>query len=155
VDLAALRGTAGEARDDILNSIEGLIGSAFAGALSGDAGSNSLIGGRSSDMLSGRLGNDHFIFTRRRRIRSRHHHGFRNHTRDSGYAGAIGNDQRRHRPDGCRRRRPRLPRGPDARSGRQAGAVTSTNGPAEPGALIAAQTQKWRSVARTSNIGVA
>lgn len=43
----------------------------------------------------------------------------------------------------------------DARSDQQAGAVTSTNAPAESGALIAAQTQRWQSVARTSNIGVA
>lgn len=48
----------GGAAGDVLDSIEGLIGSAFADVLSGDAGDNVLKGGAGDDILNGGAGND-------------------------------------------------------------------------------------------------
>ncbi|WP_372070106.1 hemolysin (plasmid) [Tistrella mobilis] len=58
VDLASQRGTAGEAKDDILTEIEGLIGSAYGDTLSGNKEVNHLRGEAGNDVLDGRGGAD-------------------------------------------------------------------------------------------------
>lgn len=60
-DLAAGKGTGGDAEGDIYASIENLIGSAFADTLIGNAGVNRLEGGGGDDLLSGRGGADILI----------------------------------------------------------------------------------------------
>ncbi|WP_376958202.1 cadherin-like domain-containing protein [Azospirillum sp. A26] len=61
VDLASGSGTAGDAADDVLLSIENLTGSGFADTLSGDGGANLLDGGAGNDSLTGGAGNDTLI----------------------------------------------------------------------------------------------
>ena len=58
VNLATGRGTGGEAEGDILSSIEGVIGSAFADTIIGDDKNNRLEGSAGNDILSGAGGND-------------------------------------------------------------------------------------------------
>ncbi|WP_166802429.1 Calx-beta domain-containing protein [Microvirga pakistanensis] len=62
VDLQTHNGQNGDAQGDVLSGIEGIIGSGFGDALSGDDSGNSLDGGSSSasdhDLLLGRGGND-------------------------------------------------------------------------------------------------
>ncbi len=57
-DLASPGLNQGDARGDIYIGIEGLIGSAFADALSGDGQDNRLLGGAGNDTLWGRAGDD-------------------------------------------------------------------------------------------------
>ena len=58
VDLGLGRGTAGEATDDVLSTIEGIVGSTFGDRLTGSALDDSLYGGFGADTLRGMGGND-------------------------------------------------------------------------------------------------
>ena len=58
VDLAAGTGAGGDAQGDTLQSIENLVGSAFADKLFGDGGANALSGGAGNDELYGGAGAD-------------------------------------------------------------------------------------------------
>ena len=55
---AASGNTGGDAEGDVLSGISHLVGSAFADALTGDAGNNILLGGLGDDTLRGGAGND-------------------------------------------------------------------------------------------------
>jgi len=52
----------GDAASDTYNTIENLLGSAFADTLRGDANANSIEGGTGNDTLTGNAGNDTFVF---------------------------------------------------------------------------------------------
>jgi len=52
----------GEAAGDTYNTIENLLGSAFADTLRGDANANRIEGGAGNDTLTGNAGNDTFVF---------------------------------------------------------------------------------------------
>lgn len=58
VDLGLGRGTAGEATDDVLSTIEGVVGSTFGDRLTGSELDDSLYGGFGADTLRGMGGND-------------------------------------------------------------------------------------------------
>jgi Ca2+-binding RTX toxin-like protein len=64
VNLASGAGTFGEALGDVLVGIDGVIGSAFADTLTGDANANMLRGAEGADSLTGGLGDDQFVFAR-------------------------------------------------------------------------------------------
>jgi Ca2+-binding RTX toxin-like protein len=53
---------AGDAAGDTYNTIENLLGSAFADTLRGDANANTIEGGAGNDTLTGNAGNDVFVF---------------------------------------------------------------------------------------------
>ncbi|MDK3016301.1 calcium-binding protein [Pseudodonghicola flavimaris] len=59
VNLTTGLGTGGDARGDVLRSVENLIGSDYDDVLTGTDGANSLVGGRGRDVLDGLRGNDH------------------------------------------------------------------------------------------------
>jgi Ca2+-binding RTX toxin-like protein len=61
VDLAAAQGVWGDAQDDILVSIENVIGSAFGDRIIGDGGSNLLSGLQGDDVLHGGAGSDRLL----------------------------------------------------------------------------------------------
>jgi len=52
----------GDAAGDTYNTIENLLGSAFADTLRGDANANAIEGGAGNDTLTGNAGNDTFVF---------------------------------------------------------------------------------------------
>jgi Ca2+-binding RTX toxin-like protein len=52
----------GDAASDTYNTIENLLGSAFADTLRGDANANTIEGGAGNDTLTGNAGNDVFVF---------------------------------------------------------------------------------------------
>ena len=58
VDLGIPSGGGGDAADDTLHEIEGVVGSAFADALRGSDGANVLRGGGGADMVDGHWGDD-------------------------------------------------------------------------------------------------
>jgi Ca2+-binding RTX toxin-like protein len=58
VSLATGLGSGGDAQGDTLQSIENLLGSAFADTLTGNAGNNTITGGGGADTISGGLGAD-------------------------------------------------------------------------------------------------
>uniref|UniRef100_UPI00260C08C0 calcium-binding protein n=2 Tax=unclassified Novosphingobium TaxID=2644732 RepID=UPI00260C08C0 len=60
VQISLLAGTAagGDAQGDVLDGVEGIVGSAFADILTGDTGNNSLSGGVGDDTLTGGAGAD-------------------------------------------------------------------------------------------------
>ncbi|MDH6268414.1 Ca2+-binding RTX toxin-like protein [Rhizobium sp. SG_E_25_P2] len=60
-DLSDASDNSGEAKGDVYNAIEGLIGSVFADFLSGDDGRNTLEGRSGADRLDGGKGNDTLI----------------------------------------------------------------------------------------------
>ena len=58
ISLTGAQGVGGDAAGDVLMSIKGLVGSAFADSLGGTVGSNDLQGGAGDDVLTGRWGDD-------------------------------------------------------------------------------------------------
>ncbi len=62
VDLAAGRGTGGEAAGDRLVSIEGLLGSLHADRLAGSGADERFAGGRGADTIAGGAGSDTYLF---------------------------------------------------------------------------------------------
>ena len=58
VSLTTAKGTGGQAEGDTFNSVENLVGSAFADRLEGDANANRLTGGGGADTLLGGAGDD-------------------------------------------------------------------------------------------------
>lgn len=58
VSLFTNLGTGGDAKGDVLDGIEGLVGSAIGDSLVGDNGDNTLLGGGGADILAGRGGID-------------------------------------------------------------------------------------------------
>lgn len=57
-------GELGDAAGDTYNSIEGVVGSAFADAIAGSTAANTIFGGQGNDTLFGNAGDDTFVFAR-------------------------------------------------------------------------------------------